>query len=75
MSLNYEGSYEVLHNNQLPDRGLTEQKPVSFRTLFCFSHNNSTTVEPPDKGHIGTSDFVLYREVVLSLEVKNSLAQ
>ncbi len=33
-----------------------------------------TTVEPPNKGHIGTSHFVLYREVVLSLEVKNSLA-
>ena len=29
------------------------------------------TVEPPNKGHIGTSHFVLCREVVLSSEVKN----
>ncbi len=34
-----------------------------------------STVEPPNKRHIGTSHFVLYREVVLSLEVKNALAQ
>ncbi len=32
----------------------------------------AATVEPPNKGHIGTSHFVLYREVVLSLEVKNA---
>ena len=31
------------------------------------------TVEPPDNGHVGTRHFVLYREVVLSLEVKNVL--
>ena len=29
------------------------------------------TVEPPYKGHIGTKQFVLYIEVVLSLEVQN----
>ena len=28
------------------------------------------TVEPLNNGHIGTSHFVLYREVVLSSEVK-----
>ena len=28
------------------------------------------TVEPLNNQHIGTSHFVLYREVVLSLEVK-----
>ena len=31
------------------------------------------TVEPPNKGHVGTSYFVLCREVVLSLEVENVL--
>ena len=31
------------------------------------------TVEPPNNGHIGTRHFVLYREVVLSSEVKNVL--
>ena len=31
------------------------------------------TVEPPNKGHAGTSHFVLCREVVLSLEVENVL--
>jgi len=28
-------------------------------------------VEPPNNGHVGTRYFVLYREVVLSSEVKN----
>ena len=31
------------------------------------------TVEPPNNGHVGTRHFVLYREVVLSSEVKNVL--
>ena len=31
---------------------------------------NYNTVEPPNSGHIGTRHFVLYREVVLSLEVE-----
>ena len=31
------------------------------------------TVEPPNKGHFGTSHFVLCRDVVLSLEVDNVL--
>ena len=31
------------------------------------------TVEPPNKGHVGTSHFVLCREVVLSSEIKNVL--
>ena len=35
--------------------------------------SNLFTVEPPNKGHIGTRHFVLYREVVLSSEVKNVL--
>ena len=30
-------------------------------------------MEPPNKGHIETSHFVLCREVVLSLEVENVL--
>ncbi len=34
----------------------------------------NSTVEPLNKGHIGTSHFVLYTEVVLSLEVKDALA-
>ena len=37
------------------------------------SLSNGNTVEPPNKGHVGTSHFVLYREVVLSLEVENVL--
>ena len=32
-----------------------------------------STVEPQNKGHVGTSYFVLCREVVLSLEVENVL--
>ena len=32
-----------------------------------------STVEPLNKGHIGTSHFVLCREVVLSFEVENVL--
>ena len=31
------------------------------------------SLEPSNKGHIGTSHFVLCREVVLSLEVENVL--
>ena len=31
------------------------------------------TVEPPNKGHFETSYFVLCKEVVLLLEVKNVL--
>ena len=30
-------------------------------------------MEPPNDGHVGTRHFVLYREVVLSSEVKNVL--
>ena len=33
----------------------------------------TTTLEPPNKGHVGTSHFVICREVVLSLEVENVL--
>lgn len=29
-----------------------------------------TTVEPPNNGQVGTSQFLLYREVVLSLGIK-----
>ncbi len=29
------------------------------------AHANIHTVEPPNKGHIGTSHFIHYREVVL----------
>ena len=35
--------------------------------------HNYYTVEPLNKGHIGTSHFALCREVVLSLEVENVL--
>ena len=35
--------------------------------------HDSSTMEPLNKGHIGTSRFVLCREVVLSLEVENAL--
>ena len=31
------------------------------------------TVEPPNNGHVGTWNFVLYKEVVLSSEVTNVL--
>ena len=34
-------------------------------------HKSYNTVEPPNKGHFGTSHFVLCWEVVLFLEVKN----
>ena len=37
--------------------------------LLCFN----ITVEPPNAGHVGTSYFVLCREVVLSLEIENVL--
>ena len=37
--------------------------------------NTIDTVEPPNKGHFGTSHFVLCREVVLFSEVKNVLVQ
>ncbi len=40
--------------------------------VYTYIH---ITVEPPNKGHDGTSHFVLYREDVLSLEVKNALAR
>ena len=33
-------------------------------------HLDAYTVEPLNNGHIGTRHFVLYREVVLSLEIK-----
>ena len=38
----------------------------------CISMKVST-VEPLNNGHVGTRNFVLYREVVLSSEVKNVL--
>ena len=37
------------------------------------NYNNvarASTVEPSNNGLVGTRDFVLYREVVISLEVK-----
>ena len=40
------------------------------------NYNNiarASTVEPSNNGLVGTRHFVLYREVVLSLEVKNVL--
>ena len=36
----------------------------------CRRNEKVCTVELPNNGHIGTSHLVLYREVVLSLEVK-----
>ena len=33
------------------------------------------TVEPLNNGHVGTRHFVLYREVVLSSEVKNVIGK
>ena len=38
--------------------------------FFIFSLSNSNAYYNTWIGHIGTSHFVLYREVVLSLEVK-----
>ena len=32
---------------------------LSYTTI----HNAYNTVEPPNKGHVGTRNFVLYREV------------
>ncbi len=37
--------------------------------VFCSCLLVSYTVEPPNKGHSGTSHFVHYREVVLFLEI------
>ena len=48
-----------LHNNHNP-------------SLYAI-YTVRSTVETPYKGHVGTSHFVLYREVFLSLEVKNVL--
>ena len=46
-----------------------------IRTLWnpIVSNLVIITVEPPNKGHVGTSHFVLCREVVLSLKVDNVL--
>ena len=36
-----------------------------FKTVLRYvTHNNTTTVEPPNNGQIGSTTFVLYREVV-----------
>ncbi len=37
------------------------------------NNNNNSTVEPPIKGHLGTSHFVPCREVILFSEVENVL--
>ena len=44
--------------------------------MSSWSPNDNShkhTVKPPNEGHVGTSHFVLCREVVLSLEVENVL--
>ena len=45
---------------------------VDYVKCGCWSVT-IITVEPPNNGHVGTRHFVLYREVVLSSEVKNVL--
>ena len=46
--------------------GHTNQDPLAFvRTLVVIN-----TVEPPNKGHFGSGDFVLYLEAVLWWEVR-----
>ena len=42
---------------------------MKLSTFTCIKY----TVEPLNKGHFGTSHFVLCRDVVLSLEVDNVL--
>ena len=48
-----------------------EMGRVSYSDHFSFSP--CQTVAPLNNGHIGTSHFFLYREVVLSSEVKSIL--
>ena len=45
---------------------------IMYGIMSCLT-SHSVTVEPPNNGHIGSRHFVLYREVVLSSEVKNVL--
>ena len=44
-------------------------------TLYIAGGAFVSTVEPPNKGHFGTSHFVLCREAVFFSEVKNVLVQ
>ena len=58
------------HNNpqnSLPRVSLTQTQTYTAAGGVCVC-----TVEPPNNGHVGTSHFVLYREVVLSSDVKVS---
>ena len=43
-------------------------------TLYLHTAGVSYTVEPPNKGYLGTGNFVLCREVVLFSEVQIVLA-
>ncbi len=45
----------------------------TFTIIHVHVHHKTCTVEPPCKGHLGTWHLVLYKEVVLSLEVQNVL--
>ena len=47
-----------------PREALLKYAKVRSKYLILY------TVEPPNNGNAETSHFVLYREVVLSLEVK-----
>ena len=47
-----------------------------FKTVLRYvTHNNTTTVEPPNNGQIGSTTFVLYREVVPFRVVETYLIQ
>ena len=47
-----------------------------FKTVLRYvTRNNTTTVEPPNNGQIGSMTFVLYREVVPFRVVETYLIQ
>ena len=45
---------------------------ISSFSVTVGSNDKGFTVEPPNKGHAGTSHFVICREIVLFLEVENA---
>ena len=57
-------------------RNIKDESPDDNIPLLSGTKGNinDNKVEPLNKGHIGTCHFILCREVVLSLEVKNVLA-
>ena len=56
-------------NSVSKEQRILLQDPLAVEYVSCYH----ITLEPPNKGHVGTSHFVLCREVFLSLEVENVL--